>query len=294
MKNKVFEGCATALVTPFTEYGIDYDSLCKIIEQQTEGGVSALVVAGTTGEASTLTEEEWRTLCRFSVSAAKGVKVIVGCGSNSTDAAVCRVRFAAEAGADAALVVTPYYNRATPDGLRRHYEAVCAASTIPVIAYNVPSRTGVDLNTATLDRIVDIPNLCGIKEATGSVSRSACLISRYKDKLPVYSGSDDVNFPILSIGGSGIISVASNVFPKQLSALCRMVSEGEVEGARELSANLYPFVSALFSEVNPIPVKTVMAYCGMCREIFRLPMCKISEEAGKALIEEYEKVCELI
>jgi len=295
MKCKVFDGCATALVTPFDGDAIDYKSFERIVERQTEGGIDALVFAGTTGEAPTLTRSEWEQVCRFAVSVrGSGVKVIVGCGSNSTSEAANRVKYASKLGADAALVVTPYYNKASSKGLVDHYRAVCEASDIPVIAYNVPSRTGVDLGISALDDLVGIPNLAGIKEASGSVSRAACLLSRYGDELPLYSGSDEVTLPILSIGGSGAVSVVSNVFPKICASVCKSAVKRDFSSFASVSASMHQFISALFSEVNPIPVKTVLAHLGLCRETFRLPMCKMSEDKKKALLAEYEKLRNVI
>ena len=295
MKKKVFEGCATALITPFADGKVDYNSFEKIVERQIAAGVSALVFAGTTGEAPTLTAEEWEKICAFAVSAIRRrVPVIVGCGSNSTAEAVKRARRAEELGADAALVVAPYYNKGNSEGIVRHYEAVCAAVIIPVIAYNVPSRTGVDLGLGICRRIAAIPNMAGIKEASGSASRAACLMSYIGDELPLYSGSDEVDLPVLSVGGSGIISVVSNVFPAACVRMCRAGTGGDPDAARRISCTLYPFVSALFCEVNPIPVKTVLSYMGLCREECRLPIYNISEENRKRVIEEYERTSELL
>lgn len=289
MKNKVFEGVATALITPFTETGVDYSAFERLVEWQTESGVAALVVAGTTGEAPTLTDHEWEELCRVALGASGGrAKVIIGCGSNSTAAAAGRVKRAYSLGADAALAVTPYYNKASNEGLVSHYRALCGAADLPVIAYNVPSRTGVDLGVEALEDLVAIKNFAGIKEASGSVARSAWLLSKFGDELPVYSGSDEVNFPILSIGGSGMISVLSNVFPAECVGLWLAASSGDISRARELSAVFYPFVAALFSVVNPIPVKTVMAHLGYCDEIFRLPLCAMGNEKREKLFREYE------
>ncbi len=290
MKDKVFEGCATALITPFADGRVDYASFERIVEEQISAGVSALVFAGTTGEAPTLEKEEWRDICDFAVSRVGGrAKVIVGCGSNSTAEAVRKAAEAEGIGADAALIVSPYYNKGNAEGIVRHYETVCSKVSIPVIAYNVPSRTGVDLGIEICRRIAEIPNMAGIKEATGSAARAACLTSYIGDDLPLYSGSDEINLPVLSVGGSGVISVASNVFPALCVKMCRAAMGGDLSAAREISSRLYPFVSALFCEVNPIPVKTVMAYLGLCREEFRLPIYNISEENRRRVIEEYER-----
>ena len=289
MKKRVFEGAGTALITPFTEDGIDVPAFENIAEEQIERGVSALIVAGTTGEAPTLSEDEKETLCRAAKEVSAGrVPVILGCGSNSTAEAVRRVSLASSWGADAALVVTPYYNKASKEGLVRHFEEVTAASSVPVIAYNVPSRTGVDLGAETLERLVVLDGFYGIKEATGSVARVAGLLSVFGDSLPLYSGSDEVNFPIISLGGAGAISVLSNVAPDRTAALCLAAKERRREGAR-LAARSYPLCAALFSEVNPIPVKTLMARLGKCREIFRLPLCGMAEEKKKALFDAYDR-----
>ena len=290
MKNKVFEGCATALITPFDGGKIDYASFEDIVERQIAAGVSALVFSGTTGEAPTLSESEWRDICSFAVKSVGGrARVIVGCGSNSTAEAAKRAARAAEAGADALLVVSPYYNKGNKEGIVRHYKCVCSAAEIPVIAYNVPSRTGVDLDLPVCREISKIPNMAGIKEASGSASRAACLMSYIGDDLPLYSGSDEINLPVLSVGGSGIISVVSNVFPEQCTAMCRSAVSGDIRTARELSSALYPFTVSLFCEVNPIPVKTVLSYMGLCREEFRLPVYNISEENRKRVVGEYER-----
>lgn len=295
MKKKVFEGCATALITPFADGKVDYTSFEKIVERQIAAGVSALVFAGTTGEAPTLTAEEREEMCAFAVSAVRRrVPVIFGCGSNSTAEAIKKVRRAEELGADAALVVAPYYNKGNSEGIVRHYEAVCAAVSIPVIAYNVPSRTGVDIGLDICKKIAGIPNMAGIKEASGSASRAACIMSYIGDELPLYSGSDEVDLPILSVGGSGIISVVSNVFPAACVRMCRAVMCKDPDTARGISSALYPFVSALFCEVNPIPVKTVLSYMGLCREEFRLPIYNISEENRKRVTEEYERTSALL
>lgn len=287
---KLFEGCATALITPFLDDGVDFPSLRALIERQIEGGVSAVVLCGTTGEAPTLSEKEWQEVCAEGAECIGGrVPLIVGCGSNSTFAAARKASLAEGLGADGVLVVTPYYNKASREGMIRHFREVAAATYLPVIAYNVPSRTGVDLDVPACGEILKIPNVCGIKEASGSVSRAACLISEYGDSLPVYSGCDDVNLPILSIGGSGAISVLSNIFPEEVSLLCRLTAAGDLETAAALSRALHPLAAALFSEVNPIPVKTLLSHLGYCREIFRLPMCGMGEDKRERLISAYRE-----
>ena len=293
MKNIVFEGCATALITPFNCDGVDFESFENLVEEQISSGVSALVFAGTTGEAPTLTEAERGEICSFAKRTVRGrVPVIMGCGSNSTAETVRRAKAAEERGADALLVVSPYYNKGNREGIVRHYISVCEAVGLPVIAYNVPSRTGVDLDLEICRELSKIENIAGIKEATGSVSRAACIMSYLGDELPLYSGADEVNLPILSIGGAGVISVVSNIFPRECVEMCSAAQVGNFASARDISEKLYPFITALFCEVNPIPVKTVLSYIGLCKEIFRLPICSISERNRNRVIGEYNKLKE--
>ena len=277
MKKRVFEGIATALVTPFSNGAIDYPAVERLIERQIALKVSALVVAGTTGEAPTLTREEWHSLAEYSVSVARGrVPVLVGAGSNSTAEASSRARAAEDAGADGVLVVTPYYNKASREGLVRHYEEVCASTRLPVIAYNVPSRTGVDMGVDVLEMIAKIPNFAGIKEASGSAARCAHVISYFGDDVPVYSGSDEINLPVFSIGGAGAVSVLSNVLPNETVRMWE-------------SSAVAPLVSALFSEVNPIPVKALMSSQGVIGDEIRLPLYPLSEDKKNRLAVEYGK-----
>lgn len=293
IKKRVFEGCGTALVTPFTEDGIDFDSLGELIERQIAAGASAIVFCGTTGEAPTVSREERREIFRFAVKCAAGrAKVIAGCGSNSTREAVRLAKEAENAGADAVLAVSPYYNKGNPDGIVSHYREIARGVGVPVIAYNVPSRTGVDLDLSVCKRLAEEENVAGIKEASGSVSRAACIASYLGESLPLYSGSDEVNLPILSIGGAGIISVLSNIFPAACVSMCRAAAAGDFTTAREIASDLYPFTASLFCEVNPIPVKTVLSHMGLCREIFRLPICRISDGKRENLIKEYERAAE--
>lgn len=290
MKKRVFEGIATALVTPFSNGAIDYPAVERLIERQIALKVSALVIAGTTGEAPTLTREEWHSLAEYSVSVARGrVPVLVGAGSNSTAEASSRARAAEDAGADGVLVVTPYYNKASREGLVRHYEEVCASTGLPVIAYNVPSRTGVDMGVDVLEMIAKIPNFAGIKEASGSAARCAHVISYFGDDVPVYSGSDEINLPVFSIGGAGAVSVLSNVLPNETVRMWDAVQKGNLDEARELSSAVAPLVSALFSEVNPIPVKALMSSQGVIGDEIRLPLYPLSEDKKNRLAVEYGK-----
>ena len=290
MKNTVFTGAATAIITPFQNGKVDYDALGRLIEWQIAKGIDALVVCGTTGEASTLTDEEHREVIRYSVEkVAKRVPVIAGTGSNDTDYAIDLTRFAGEVGADAVLLVTPYYNKATQNGLYESFKATADASAVPCILYNVPSRTGCNLLPATVARLSAHPRIVAIKEASGNISQIAELAALVGDKMDIYSGNDDQIVPILALGGKGVISVLSNPMPAETHEMCRRFFEGDIAGARELQLSLLPFVGALFSEVNPIPVKACMAKMGFGENSLRLPLTPM-EEAHKeklfAIMEE--------
>lgn len=290
MKNKLFTGAATALVTPFKDGRVDYDAFEKIVEYQVSAGVETLVFCGTTGEASTLSEDEWKETASFGVNTAGGrAKVLIGCGSNNTANAENKSAFAEKCGADGILSVTPYYNKASIRGLVTHYKKIASRVSIPVMLYNVPSRTGVDIPLEAYEELAKIDNICGVKEASGSVSKAALIISNFGDDMPVYSGSDEINLPILSIGGAGVISVLSNILPREVITMCRLAAEQNYKKAAELSAALHPLVSVLFCEVNPIPVKTALAEMGFCREEFRLPLCRISHEKRERVLTELEK-----
>ena len=281
MKNTVFTGAATAIITPFQNGKVDYDALGRLIEWQIAKGIDALVVCGTTGEASTLTDEEHREVIRYSVEkVAKRVPVIAGTGSNDTDYAIDLTRYAGEVGADAVLLVTPYYNKATQNGLYESFKATADASTVPCILYNVPSRTGCNLLPATVARLCEHPRIVAIKEASGNISQIAELAALVGDKMDIYSGNDDQIVPILALGGKGVISVLSNPMPRETHEMCRRFFEGDIAGARELQLSLLPFVNALFSEVNPIPVKACMAKMGFGENSLRLPLTPM-EEAHK-------------
>ena len=283
-KKTVFEGAATALITPLTEEGIDYAAFERLINWQIEEGINGLVVCGTTGEASTLTDDEHRDAIAFAAKVAAGrVPVIAGAGSNDTEYALDLVRCACETGADAVLSVTPYYNKATQNGLYESFKATADASTVPCILYNVPSRTGCNLLPATVARLSDHPNIVAIKEASGNISQIAELAALVGDKMDIYSGNDDQILPILALGGKGVISVLSNPMPQETAELCRRFFEGDLAGARKLQLDLLPFVNALFSEVNPIPVKAAMARMGFGENSLRLPLTPMEEANEKKL-----------
>ena len=272
----IFRGAATALITPLNENGVDYEAFGKLIDWQIEQGIDALVVAGTTGEASTLTEEEHVDVIRFCVERAAGrVPVIAGTGSNDTQFAIWLTKKACEVGADAVLVVTPYYNKATQKGLIAMYTAIADASTKPVILYNVPSRTGVNIEPATYKVLADHPMIAGIKEANGNISKIVETAALVGDKLDIYSGNDDQIIPVLSVGGSGVISVLSNVAPKETSQICHKFFDGDVKGAAKMQLELLDLANNLFCEVNPIPVKAAMSAMGYCENYLRLPLTPI-------------------
>ena len=290
MKDTVFTGAATAIVTPLTKDGIDYEQFARLIEWQISEGVKAIVAVGTTGEGSTLTDAEHKDAISFCVKQVAGrVPVIAGTGSNDTAYAIEMTRFACEAGADAMLLVTPYYNKATQRGLIESFRAIADASDKPCILYNVPSRTGCNLTPASCAVLADHPNIVAIKEASGNISQIAELAALVGEKMDIYSGNDDQIVPILSLGGKGVISVLSNIMPKATSDMCKMFLAGDVAGARELQLKLLPLINALFCEVNPIPVKAAVSAMGYCDNYVRLPLTTMepkNEENLLALMRE--------
>lgn len=285
MKNTVFTGVATAIITPLTEKGIDYAQFARLIEWQIAEGVDAIVAVGTTGEGSTLDDREHKEAIRFCVEQVGGrIPVIAGTGSNDVAYAIELTRYACEVGADAMLLVTPYYNKATQNGLVATFEAIADASTKPCILYNVPGRTGCNLLPATVARLADHPNIVGIKEASGNISQIAELAALVGDKLDIYSGNDDQIVPVLSLGGKGVISVLSNIMPRQTHEMCRLFFEGDVAASRRLQLDLLPLINALFSEVNPIPVKAACAAMGYCENYLRLPLTPMEKKNEDTLL----------
>ena len=273
MKKTVFRGAATAIVTPLTKDGIDYENFARLIEWQIAEGIDAIVVVGTTGEGSTLTDQEHRDAIKFCVEKVAGrVPVIAGTGSNDTAYAIELTQYACEAGADAMLLVTPYYNKATQKGMIESFKAIADASTKPCILYNVPSRTGCNLLPSSVAVLAEHPNIVGIKEASGNISQIAELSAIAGDKIDIYSGNDDQIVPILSLGGIGVISVLSNIMPKETSDICKLFFDGKIEESRKLQLELLPLVNALFCEVNPIPAKAAVAAMGYCENYVRLPL----------------------
>lgn len=281
MKNTVFTGAATAIITPLTNNEVNYEQFAKLIEWQISEGIDAIVVCGTTGEGSTLTDEEHKEAIRFCVEQVAGrVPVIAGTGSNDAAYAIELTKFACEAGADAMLLVTPYYNKATQNGLIQFFTAIADESTKPVILYNVPSRTGCNLLPTSVAVLADHPNIVAIKEASGNISQIAELAALAGDKIDIYSGNDDQIVPILALGGKGVISVLSNPMPRATHEICQKFFDGDIEGSRKLQLELLDLVNALFCEVNPIPVKAAMAAMGFCEDTLRLPLTPM-EDAHK-------------
>ena len=289
-KNTIFTGAATALVTPITENGIDYDAFGRLIDWQIDSGIDALVICGTTGEGSTLTDEEHREAIRFSVERAnKRVPIIAGTGSNDTDYAIDLTRYSTQVGADAMLVVTPYYNKATQKGLVKMYEVIANATDKPIILYNVPSRTGVNIEPKTYLELSEIDNVCAIKEANGNISKIVETVALVGDKLDVYSGNDDQIVPVMSVGGKGVISVLSNLLPAQTSEMCKSFMRGDIKKSMELQVKYLPLINALFSEVNPIPVKAAMSAMGFCEDYLRLPLTPMEDKNREVLLSLMKK-----
>lgn len=292
MKKLLFEGCATALITPFREGKVDFSSLGRMIDGQLEGGIDALVVCGTTGESAVLSDREKLEILAFTLERVNGrIPVIIGTGSNDTAHTAELSRQACREGADGLLAVTPYYNKPTQEGLFRHFWQTAESSSKPVLLYQVPSRTGCSFATETLLRLAEHENIGGLKDAGGNVSWTAEVIAECREKLPIYSGNDDLSLPIITLGGKGVISVAANLVPKNMVALCRLARTSEtVREAAEMQLRLLPLMKKLFAAANPIPVKTAMAMLGWCREEFRLPLCELSsveKESLSGLLREY-------
>ena len=287
MKTKsVFKGAATALVTPLNENGIDYENFERLLNWQVEEGINALVICGTSGEGSTLSDEEHRAALKFAYDVVgKRVPMIAGTGSNDTAYAIELTKFACEVGYDAMLVVTPYYNKATQNGLVKMFETIADASTNPVILYNVPSRTGVNIEPETYARLAEHPMITGIKEANGNIAKIVETKALVGDKLDIWSGNDDQIVPILAAGGSGVISVLSNVLPKKTVELCNKFFAGDVKGSMDMQCEMFDLIKALFCEVNPIPAKAAVAALGYCENYVRLPLTPMEKQHEEVLLE---------
>lgn len=293
-KPTIFTGAAVAIITPFTNNTVNYEQLGRMIDRQIENSTDAIVICGTTGESSTLTDEEHRECIRYCVERVAGrVPVIAGTGSNDTDYAIELSKYACEVGADALLLVTPYYNKATPKGLVKNFTAIADATDKPIILYNVPSRTGCNITLPVYKELAKHERIVAAKEASGNISAIAQLAAECGDALDIYSGNDDQIVPILSLGGKGVISVLSNVVPKETHDICRLWFEGKAAESSKLQLELLKLANTLFCEVNPIPVKTAMSLMGFCSEEMRLPLCEM-DDANKAKLIEVLKEYRLI
>ena len=291
MKQIIFKGMATALVTPMTSDGVDYEALGRLIDFQLENGINALVSVGTTGESATLTPQERKQVISFTIDRVAGrVPVIAGTGTNNTAHAIDFSVSADKAGADALLVVTPYYNKATQKGLIAHFTAIADKVSKPIILYNVPSRTGCNLLPATVAELAKHPNIAAIKEASGNMSQVVDLIARCGEDITVYSGEDGLTVPIMSMGGMGTISVLSNVVPKEAVAMTDAFFAGRIQEAAQWQCKLLPLVDCLFSEVNPIPAKAALSAMGCGEEHLRLPLTPMEPENREKLFAQLRKL----
>ncbi len=291
LKKTIFTGAATAIVTPFRDGGIDYETFGNMIETQIAGGIDGIVVAGTTGEAATLSHEEHCDLLRFAVEKVAGrVPVIAGTGSNDTAYGIELSKYACEVGCDALLLVTPYYNKATPKGLIQNFLATADATDKPIILYNVPSRTGVNISLPVYRELAKHERIVAVKEASGNLSAIAELISECGDALDVYSGNDDQIVPIMSLGGKGVISVWSGIQPREAHDLCAACLAGDFKTGAEMQLKYLKLMNTLFCEVNPVPVKAASALMGLCGPEIRLPLCEMEEanhEKLKSVLRAY-------
>lgn len=290
-KETIFTGAGTALVTPLNEKGVDYEAFGKLINWQIEEGIDALIICGTTGEGSTLSDEEHKEVLEFALKTAAGrVTMIAGTGSNDTSYAIKLSQHACELGYDALLVITPYYNKATQNGLVQHFTAIADSVTKPIIVYNVPSRTGVNIEPATYAKLAQHPNIRGIKEANSNISKIVETFSLIGDGLDVYSGNDDQIVPLIACGGKGVISVLSNILPKETALMCKKALSGDIAGAMEMQKEYLKLVNLLFCEVNPIPVKAATAAMGFGENYLRLPLTKMTEANEAKLLAEMKEV----
>ena len=291
MKKTVFRGMATAMVTPMNAGGIDYEAMGRFIDWQIENGINALVVMGTTGENATIEPEDQTEVIRYTVERVAGrIPVIAGTGTNNTEHVLRNTREACGAGADAVLVVTPYYNKATQNGLIKHFYTVADASSVPVIAYNVPSRTGVNILPKTAAALAEHPNIVGIKEASGNMAQMVEMAALCADRLDIYSGEDALTVPMMAMGAKGTISVLSNVVPRESVAMTDACIAGDFQTAADWQCRLLPLINALFSEVNPIPAKAAVSAMGFGEDFLRLPLTPMEEPARQKLYAEMRKL----
>ena len=291
MKKSVFTGAGVAIVTPMKNNIVDFDALEKLIEFQIENFTDAIVVCGTTGEAPTLEDDEHLDVIEFCVNKVnKRIPVIAGTGSNNTAHAVMMNKEAEKRGADGLLWVAPYYNKATQNGLVEHYTTLAKSTSLPAILYNVPSRTGVNILPETIEKLAEIENIVAVKEASGKVEQAVEIINRCGDKIDVYSGNDDITVPIMSVGGKGVISVLSNILPKETHLMCKYALNGDFKSAGSLQVKYYNLINLLFKEVNPIPVKAALNLMGMIEKDIRLPLIPMSEHNLNLLKAEMKKL----
>ena len=284
--NPIFKGVATALITPLDANGVNYEQFGKLIDWQIESGINALVIAGTTGEGSTLSDEEHREVLKYAIERIAGrVPAIAGTGSNDTAYAISLTKYACELGYDGMLLVTPYYNKTTQAGLVAMFKTIADESTKPCILYNVPSRTGVNIEPSTYEALKGYPNITAIKEANGNISKIVETFSLIGEEMDLYSGNDDQIVPILSMGGSGVISVLSNLMPKETVKMCELCFTGDYKAAAKMQMDYLPLINALFCEVNPIPVKAAMAAMGYCDNYVRLPLIPMSKDKEAKLLD---------
>lgn len=274
----IFKGSGAAIVTPFSENGVDFEKLRELLNWHVENGTDAIIVCGTTGEASTMTESEKKETIKFTVDVInKRIPVIAGTGTNNTKSSIAMSKWAESIGVDGLLVITPYYNKTTQKGLIEHFKAIALSVNTPIIIYNVPSRTGMNLDSKTLKALCHYKNIAAIKEASGNISQIAKIRALCGDRIDIYSGNDDQTIPIMALGGLGVISVLANVVPKDVHDMCTLYLEGNHEAALKLQLDMLPLNDALFIETNPIPVKTAMNLMGMKVGDLRLPLCSMSE-----------------
>ncbi len=286
MSNALFTGCATALITPFKKGEIDFPALEKLLEIQISEGVDGIVACGTTGEPSTMTAQEWEDTLSFIIRTVNHrIPVIAGTGGNNTRDVIQKARRAKELGADAQLCVTPYYNKTTQNGLITHYTAIARDGALPVIVYNVPSRTGLNMLPKTLETLAKEPNIIAMKEASGNMVQIMDMIRLCGDQIAFYSGTDEIVAPVRAVGGLGAISVLANIAPRAMGDICRL----PLDQAAKLNLRWLPLINALFLEVNPIPIKAAAAALGLCRNEVRLPLTPLSPEHGHMLKDEMQK-----
>lgn len=290
MKKILFKGCGTAIVTPFTQEGVNFEEFKKLLETQIAEQVDAIIVCGTTGEASTMTEQEKKDTISFAVKTVAGrVPVIAGTGGNNTSSAIAITKWAETIGVDGVLIVTPYYNKTTQAGLIEHYKAIAKETSLPIILYNVPGRTGLNITPETCLELSKIENIVAIKEASGNISQVAKIAQLCKDNLHIYSGNDDQILPTLSLGGLGVISVLSNILPRDTHNMVNLYLEGKIKEATNLQLETLPLINALFCEVNPIPVKAALNMLGYNFGTPRLPLVEMSASGKEKLKSEMTK-----